>query len=549
MKFKMKDLKNTLYFFCVALFSAPLFSQTENVTLPDITTTISGEVVTAGKDAAPDFSKVIPVDKKDDSVLPVFTEENVSFDEEPVADFSFGEAKTIFAQGLVGVGFPGDFIGDFSVYKSIGENLFKIEFSHLSKNGYGKHKAGDGFFDSNTRLFAEKTITVKNTDFIIGGEYKKNETGLQSASLFFYDLNSQEAFGNFSVKKSFLHGFEFESKSGGSWYNRYVGIADSENDFLSQEKNIDVVYLNQNLNFSWSGKKLFFALNGRVDYGTLAGKFDSVEIENIFRAEASASAGWKNDFLDIFASGGIAGGTEMGTKKSIPFFNAGISFAGKDSPLKNNFSFEVRGGLDTYFNSLSELENKYKFSQLVFLPTETSDWFVNAKVSVPVSKFASIYSSAEFRKTAFENGTWEAIYDSKTDSGIFEIAPSDRTLFSTDSGFSYLWNLFTLSAGWKSNWTHVPSDEFKNYVSTSISFDSKEKSWGFSISVQEDIDSDSDKCPLLGGEVYYNLKESIKFSFELSDAIKLFARKDRDFMKTDYLVRAGCASLFAKFYF
>ena len=113
MKFQMKDLKNTLYFFCVALFSAPLFSQTENVTLPDITTTISGEVVTAGKDAAPDFSKVIPVDKKDDSVLPVFTEENVSFDEEPVADFSFGEAKTIFAQGLVGGGFPGDFIGDF----------------------------------------------------------------------------------------------------------------------------------------------------------------------------------------------------------------------------------------------------------------------------------------------------------------------------------------------------------------------------------------------------------------------------------------------------
>ena len=77
----------------------------------------------------------------------------------------------------------------------------------------------------------------------------------------------------------------------------------------------------------------------------------------------------------------------------------------------------------------------------------------------------------------------------------------------------------------------------------------KKKSWGFSVSLQEDIGSDSDKCPLLGGEVYYNVKESIKLSFELSDAIKLFAGKDRDFMKTDYLVRAGCASLFAKFYF
>ncbi|UKI55232.1 MAG: hypothetical protein L6V90_11495 [Treponema succinifaciens] len=65
--------------------------------MPDITTTVSGEVVAAGKDALPDFSKIVPDDKKVDSVLPVFAEENVSFDEEPVADFSlFGEAKAIF---------------------------------------------------------------------------------------------------------------------------------------------------------------------------------------------------------------------------------------------------------------------------------------------------------------------------------------------------------------------------------------------------------------------------------------------------------------------
>ncbi|UKI55231.1 MAG: hypothetical protein L6V90_11490 [Treponema succinifaciens] len=96
--------------------------------------------------------------------------------------------------------------------------------------------------------------------------------------------------------------------------------------FLKQEKNIDVVYLNQNLNFSWSGKNFFFGLNGKLDYGTLAGNFDSVEIENIFRAEASASAGWKNDFLEISASGGIASGTEMGTRNSVPFFDAGNFF-------------------------------------------------------------------------------------------------------------------------------------------------------------------------------------------------------------------------------
>ena len=67
--------------------------------------------------------------------------------------------------------------------------------------------------------------------------------------------------------------------------------------------------------------------------------------------------------------------------------------------------------------------------------------------------------------------------------------------------------------------------------------------------MQENIEFDADKCPLLGGEFYYSIKESIRFSFELSDAIKMFAGRDREFMKTDYLVRAGSASLFAKFYF
>lgn len=545
----MKNVRNIFYFFSAAFFSMPLFSQTENVILPDITTTVSGEIVTAEKDAVPGFSKIVAADNKNDSVLPVLPEENLIFAEEPVADFSFGEAKSIFAQGLIGGGFPGDFIGDFSVYKSIGENPFKIEFSHLSKNGYGKHKAGDGFFDSSTNLFAEKTVTVENTDFIFSGSYKKNETGLQSRSPFFHGLNSQAAFGNFSIKKNFRHGFAFDSKTGGSWYNRYAGISDSEIDFLKQEKNVDALYLNQGLSFSWSGKKFYFGLDGTLDYGTFIGNFDSAEIEKIFRAETSAFAGWENDFLEISASGGIAGGNETGTKNPIPFFNAGISFAGKDSPLQNSFSFDIQGGLDTHLNFISALEEKYKFSQLLSLPSETSDWFINAKVSIPVFKFASVYSSAEFRKTAFENGAWEASYDSKETSGIFKIAPSNRTLFSTDSGFSYLWNVFVLSAGWKSYWIHVPSDEFRNYISTSISFDSKDKNWGFSVSLQENIEFDADKCPLLGGEFYYSIKESIRFSFELSDAIKMFAGRDREFMKTDYLVRAGSASLFAKFYF
>ena len=102
-------------------------SEEEQIQLPEITTTISGDTVVAGKDAVPDFSRVVPAAGMEKNIMPKLPGERISSgsEEEPVADFFFGEKKNVYAQGILGGGFPGDFIGDFSVYKTSSSNPFK----------------------------------------------------------------------------------------------------------------------------------------------------------------------------------------------------------------------------------------------------------------------------------------------------------------------------------------------------------------------------------------------------------------------------------------
>lgn len=107
-------------------------SEEEQIQLPELTTTVSGDTVVAGKDAVPDFSKVVPSAGEEKNIMPRLPGERISGEDgdgEPEASFLAGEHKNVYAQGLVGGGFPGDFIGDFSVYKASETDPFRIEFS------------------------------------------------------------------------------------------------------------------------------------------------------------------------------------------------------------------------------------------------------------------------------------------------------------------------------------------------------------------------------------------------------------------------------------
>ena len=85
--------KELIYAMCVLWAGSYAFSQVEEeqIQLPEITTTISGDTVVAGKDAVPDFSRVVPAAGMEKNIMPKLPGERISSgsEEEPVADFFF----------------------------------------------------------------------------------------------------------------------------------------------------------------------------------------------------------------------------------------------------------------------------------------------------------------------------------------------------------------------------------------------------------------------------------------------------------------------------
>ena len=114
----MKKLNTT----CIAFFSilAAIFSNLsseEEISLPDVTTVVSGNEVQVGKDALPDFSDIVSNENTASSPLiqmPEFTE-NVQEEPkiQPVAP-SLSE-KDLFVEGKIGGGYPGFYRTFFSL--------------------------------------------------------------------------------------------------------------------------------------------------------------------------------------------------------------------------------------------------------------------------------------------------------------------------------------------------------------------------------------------------------------------------------------------------
>lgn len=546
-------MKNILFiiFACFTSFSFAQILQEEKIPLSELEMPISGENSTS-IESAPDFSKVVPPAGQEKNITPKLPSQRISYENEETeeeADFFSGENKNIYAKGIVGGGFPGDFIGDFSVYKSSNIDPFRIEFSHFSRNGYGKHSAADGYFDNGTKIYAEKSFRIANSDLTFGGRYDRAGTGLQKISDHFYDMISQKVSGVFLFDYFFGDsGFEFFSETESYWYNRYSGIT-TDGDFLKQERNINVFWMEPGFIFSWYNKGFSAGLECNFQVESFLGKHDYANVDELFRVDATLFTGYESDIVTAFTRGGIAGGTKIGEGRTIvPSFITGAEVR---VPFSNGNSLVVgaNGGLETRHEEFSVLERKYKFAQMTTLTEETSDWFVNSKIVLPLFELISFNSSLEFKKTAFDNYLIEADYSTKKTCGVFGFKAEDRTQVTTDNGVSIKYNIFTLRGGWRAHWNYVPSNEYRHSVDASIAFDDEYKRFGFSAGVIESVDKKSDKLPNLYSNFYLNIKKSIKLSLEVNDAIKLFAQKDREYVESGYLVRAGSVTFLTSFSF
>ena len=528
------------------------------IELPDVTTVISGEALTAGKDSVPDYKKILP-DKNTGSVqLPVMPA--VQNEKLPENEYSSKKEveKDVYAEGKIGGGYPFCFTGDFSIFRMTGDSPFELSFNHEAYEDFAQEKSADGYFLRQTSIEADKKLSVKNAKFDFSGWYKNKDNGLQSASNSFTDYLYNDIGADVCGEWNLNKGWYIFSSAGASYYNRYgIQFENSVESENSWEKNAKYFSFSPEFAFGW--KNYGFDLNFSSKYETQLNMKDSNTLqkalyassaEAVHRGQFTFNFSWGNDFVSTWAKTSVVAGTSIGNNDVIIPFGLGATFR-----LENGFSsrkiiLSAEGGLDSFLELAGSIEKDSPFAVLYSLPSEQSDWYGKAFASVPVKDVFSLNVSGEFRKTAFGNGIWQADYSSAlSSSGFYLINQEERTDFNTQLVFTADFEQLKLSGGWKSYWLDIPSDKEKNSINASVLFEGKNSKWNARASVVEFLGDDADNVPVVGAEASLKVSRSIRLALEATDIIKLLTGKTRDFAHSQYKQNCGHITASAKFQF
>lgn len=544
------------------LLLSPLAAE-DKIQLPEVTTTVSGDSLTAGKNAIPDFTGLVPNGTAAEAPLPQLPDaQGATVTTEPEADLSYDSEKSVYAEGLIGGGYPGFFSGDFSVYKSSGDNPFRLRFSHESANGYGAHEAADGFFDSTTELSGNKQITFKNAVLNFGAAYNTITNGMQSLSPCFFDNTQQNVNSMNSITWKLPYGFGIELGVGGQWYSRYAG-KDSNYTGTStfQQNGASILDLHPLFNVGWSNSIASIGFTAQYEYETTLRSmefvtdsvgllYDGPTTLNVHRGQFGFAGGWSNSTVSLDGAIALVVGTALGNSALVAPFSVGVSAQHQSASATQPISFSLRGGLDSVLPQYADLEQQYRYTYLEYLPSETSDWFVSLKGAVPVSTHFVFNMSGDWRMTAFGNGIWEPQYVSNaTECGLYTYKQIARTLIDSDVGFSFLYKILTLGIDWKANWLYIPADEYAYTIGATCSVLAADGFWGTNIAVREALGESVDTVPIINAGGFVRLRDSLRLALELNDAIKLCTGTNRAYAKSRYLSRAGSVTLLVKFFF
>lgn len=545
--------KNVLFVAIVfAIFgSANLSAQNadEAIMLPDVSTEIQGGAPKAGKSAVPDYSSVIP-ERQTSELVPRLPDAVLSDDSSIQANISNQNetSKSIYAEGLAGVGYPGFFTGNFSVYNQTGPNPFKIAFSHETLNGYARNDLTSGFFDRNTQIEAEKTFSFDKANLVFSGLYKSLTDGLQNQSENISDVTRDfmSAGGDFSV--SLPKNLELSANLNGSWYKRYgtiIGNPQSEiPDFAEQINLVDLIPF---VSFGHNANGFSVGLDAEYNlYFNAKGSFDE-NVEN--RGEFSLNLGYENSFFEAKGIAGFVVGSNIGENSILVPFKVQADFKIPVNFSPRNLKLSLYGGLDSFAPKIDVLENENAFSAINVIPEETSDWFGGAEFSFPIKDLFTFNASGEFRKTAFDNGTWTSDYDNEDAriSGLYTFSKKDMTQLNTKLNVSYKSAFGVFGGNWESRWLDKAEIEAEQFLSFNYSFQSGKSFFtldallGFS-------PTDDDKVPVLDFEASFKLSNAVRLAFTGNDIVKLISGDSRDYAGS-YISRSGNAGVLVKFVF
>lgn len=532
------------YILCAIItagIAGSLFSQ--DIELPDLTTVISGETVKAGADALPDFKDVMIVPEGSGTVVPVLPDVDTPSDSDLNTLKGVQAEKTIFAEGLIGGGYPSLFTGDFSVFRLSGDSPFKISFTHNSAVGYENHSLEDGFSDRKTELFVEKGIQKNNFNVNLNFGYEALSNGLQRQIQELTSLNQDIYAGAGTVRWDVNEKFSAGVNADLSFYNRYADVASGH--FASAS----VLDIQPELFAMWKINNFNIGLNGI--YSMESDVAEEISKDMLHRGEFGLNVQWSNEMIQAYGKAGVIFGNRINDNSVVVPFTVGI---GSSFPVyfsNRRFGISAEGGIDSCMNKIADLEKKYKFSGLLTMPSETSDWYGKLNLSVPLKESFTGAVTFEYRQTAFNNGHWQPLYDlnsSKTGiKGIYGYGVSEMQQFISDISLTYHYNIFTLTGGWRSNWIDVPVLEAAHQLILDLNFQSEDSKWGADVKGIWNLNGDA-SIPVINMEGFARLSSSVRAVLSVEDVLKLFGGEERVYAG-EYICRGGTVTALLKFIF
>lgn len=551
-----------------ALQAAVLVSQEsleENIQLPTVTTVVTGDSMTAGENAVPDFELILPANDTNASALPELPEASAVKEEDDVPQGgSSAPAKTIFAEGVVGAGYKGFYTGDFSVYKSGTVNPFKINFATENKEGNHSFTAADGFFDRFTKLSASSTLNAKeNLVNEASISYTTSTEGFQSLISDFYDNNKSLINGSDSFTFKFAKKWFINLAADASYYERYAGLTGNKGaTLLAQEKKSDVYRYSPLFAFGYGSREddgFNFDINASytesafITNAVLDSTASAYSKKLATKLKTGADFGFKNKFLSINADGYFVMNSSHFaseiTRQYMPSFDVlfDIKLLSSLSPRIMNVS--LKGGLLSQLPEYSELESAYKYAYLNFIPGETSDWYAVFDLSLPVGNSFTVDAGASWYMTAFGNGLWEPDY---TDSskGFFGYKQNDRMEINSALKLSYSYKLLTLGLAWNAYWDYVPVLEAPQNICLNIDVQSEKGTWGINLAAKENLGSYFSPVPVIDFSAFMMAGKSARFTIKLEDAVMFFKPDgSRKYAGTNYITNQDRLSILLKFFF
>ena len=544
-------MKKKIYVCCIltVISTAFLFAQNSGITLPDVTTVVSGDALTAGKNAVPDFSEVLPSVSESKTVLPELPE--VPAGKNAGADETVSKTapeNSVYAEGLIGGGGPGVFNGNFSVYRSAGTDPFRIGFNYESADGYARNSFTDGFYDRTAAITGKKTFTTKNAAYELSGSYESVGNGLQNQGEEFYDVTKQTVAGKADAAWTLPGGFSLHSDVNTGWYNRFAGITSITGSPAAAD------YAEKSAVFSLSpSARLGWGTGGFSSYFSAAWYLQSdtagvLSSGNTNRARFGTGLGWKNDFIAVYGDAAAVIGTELGGTPVVVPFTLGVNSSFVTGLSSRKTALSAEGGIASEQPLYADLEKKYTFSELSFIPGETSDWYGKITAAVPVKDILSFTAEAEYRQTAFGNGVWEPDYEDGFAYGQYTYKQTDRSLLCTDTGISFSKGILTLRGSWKAQWLYVPVLETPDTIAVSVSLQGSDSRWGAGTEISLSPDENADHMPELNFSGFYRLTKAVRLAVTADDVVKLITGESRTYAGR-YITRSGSTGFVIKFFF